>query len=94
MQPIPPRKLNKKKNADVNETKHQDIQQQRQLLPAFAVRNDLLTTIRDNQVTIVIGETGSGKTTQLTQFYMKMGLGLILIRTARRELLRVPSLEE
>ena len=74
-------------NADVNETKHQDIQQQRKLLPAFAVRNDLLTTIRDNQVTIVIGETGSGKTTQLTQFYMKMGLGLILIRTARRELL-------
>lgn len=75
------------KNADVNETKHQDIQQQRKLLPAFAVRNDLLTTIRDNQVTIVIGETGSGKTTQLTQFLYEDGFGANIDKNGEKRII-------
>jgi pre-mRNA-splicing factor ATP-dependent RNA helicase DHX38/PRP16 len=55
------------------------LREQRQYLPAFAVREDLLRVIRDNQVVIVVGQTGSGKTTQLTQFlhedgYAKRGL--------------------
>ncbi|XP_035826324.1 pre-mRNA-splicing factor ATP-dependent RNA helicase PRP16 [Aplysia californica] len=55
------------------------LQQQRQFLPIFAVRNQLLTIIRDNSVIIIVGETGSGKTTQLTQFlhedgYTKTGM--------------------
>ena len=44
------------------------IQQQREYLPVFAVRNQLLQVIRENQVTVIVGETGSGKTTQLTQY--------------------------
>ncbi len=51
------------------------LKQQRQSLPAFAVRQELLNIIRDNQVTIIIGETGSGKTTQLTQFLYEEGYG-------------------
>ncbi|KAK9460683.1 helicase [Lipomyces oligophaga] len=51
------------------------FQEQRQSLPAFAVREQLLSVIRDNQVVIVIGETGSGKTTQLTQFLYEDGYG-------------------
>ncbi|KAK9454281.1 pre-mRNA splicing factor ATP-dependent RNA helicase prp16 [Dipodascopsis uninucleata] len=51
------------------------IKEQRQFLPAFAVRQELLKVIRDNQVIIVIGETGSGKTTQLTQFLFEDGYG-------------------
>ena len=43
------------------------ISQQRQYLPVFAIREELLNVIRDNSITIVVGETGSGKTTQLTQ---------------------------
>jgi len=39
------------------------------------VREELLRVIRDNQVTIVVGETGSGKTTQLTQFLLEDGYG-------------------
>lgn len=55
------------------------IQQQRQYLPIYATRNQLLTIIRDNSVIIIIGETGSGKTTQLTQYlhedgYTKLGM--------------------
>jgi pre-mRNA-splicing factor ATP-dependent RNA helicase DHX38/PRP16 len=55
------------------------LKEQRQFLPAFACREELLKTIREHQVTIVVGETGSGKTTQLAQFlheegYTKFGL--------------------
>lgn len=56
-------------------SKTRTIKQQRQFLPAFAVREDLLKVIRDNQVIIVIGETGSGKTTQLTQYLYEEGYG-------------------
>lgn len=51
------------------------LKEQREFLPAFAVREDLLRVIRDNQVIIVVGETGSGKTTQLTQFLHEDGYG-------------------
>lgn len=50
------------------------IQKQRQSLPAYAVKEDVVSAIRDNQVTIIIGETGSGKTTQLAQFLYEQGL--------------------
>jgi pre-mRNA-splicing factor ATP-dependent RNA helicase DHX38/PRP16 len=51
------------------------LKEQREFLPAFAVREDLLRVIRDNQVVIVVGQTGSGKTTQLTQFLYEDGYG-------------------
>lgn len=54
-------------------SKSKTMREQREYLPAFAVREDLLRVIRDNQVTIVVGETGSGKTTQLTQFLHEDG---------------------
>jgi pre-mRNA-splicing factor ATP-dependent RNA helicase DHX38/PRP16 len=54
-------------------TKSKTLQEQRQALPSFAVREDLMQVIRDNQVIIVVGETGSGKTTQLTQFLYEEG---------------------
>ncbi|CAD6884821.1 unnamed protein product [Tilletia laevis] len=55
------------------------LKEQRQYLPAFACRDDLMRIIRENQVIIVIGETGSGKTTQVAQFlheegYTKFGI--------------------
>ena len=34
---------------------------------AFFIDLQLLSVIRDNSVVIIVGETGSGKTTQLTQ---------------------------
>ncbi|GAB4840590.1 hypothetical protein Ancab_021362 [Ancistrocladus abbreviatus] len=39
-----------------------------QYLPVYSVRDELLQVIRENQVVVVVGETGSGKTTQLTQY--------------------------
>jgi pre-mRNA-splicing factor ATP-dependent RNA helicase DHX38/PRP16 len=60
-------------------SKSKTLKEQREYLPAFAVREELMRVIRDNQVVIVVGQTGSGKTTQLTQFlyedgYAKQGL--------------------
>ncbi|KIE03303.1 pre-mRNA splicing factor ATP-dependent RNA helicase prp16, partial [Metarhizium majus ARSEF 297] len=66
--------INKSKGAS-DFSRSKTLQEQRQYLPAFAVREELLRVIRENQVTIVIGETGSGKTTQLTQFLYEDGYG-------------------
>ncbi|KAH8155347.1 uncharacterized protein LAJ45_00357 [Morchella importuna] len=56
-------------------TKGRTLREQREFLPAFAVREEVLRVIRDNQVVVVVGETGSGKTTQLTQFLYEDGYG-------------------
>jgi pre-mRNA-splicing factor ATP-dependent RNA helicase DHX38/PRP16 len=56
-------------------SRSKSLKEQREYLPAFAVREDLLRVIRDNQVIIVVGQTGSGKTTQLTQFLYEDGYG-------------------
>lgn len=47
--------------------------EQRRFLPVFAVRQELLNVIRENSVVIIVGETGSGKTTQLTQYLLEDG---------------------
>ncbi|CAF4345967.1 unnamed protein product, partial [Rotaria sordida] len=43
------------------------IDEQRKFLPIYAIRDDLLKIIRENNIIICVGETGSGKTTQMTQ---------------------------
>ncbi|KIV92199.1 hypothetical protein PV10_06657 [Exophiala mesophila] len=65
-----------KKNAGSSSfSKSKTLKEQREYLPAFAVREELMRVIRDNQVIIVVGQTGSGKTTQLTQFLYEEGYG-------------------
>ena len=54
-------------------SRNKTISEQREYLPVFSVRKDLLQVIRDNVVTIVVGETGSGKTTQLAQYLHEEG---------------------
>ncbi|CAN0293282.1 unnamed protein product [Hapterophycus canaliculatus] len=43
---------------------------QRQSLPAYMQRDDIVETIRKNQVVVLSGETGCGKTTQVPQFVL------------------------
>jgi pre-mRNA-splicing factor ATP-dependent RNA helicase DHX38/PRP16 len=40
--------------------KKKSLRQQREYLPAFTVRDELLNVIRENNIVIVVGETGSG----------------------------------
>ncbi|GAA0170069.1 RNA helicase [Lithospermum erythrorhizon] len=49
------------------------IQDQRQSLPILKLKKELIQAVHDNQVLVVIGETGSGKTTQVTQYLAEAG---------------------
>lgn len=62
-----------KSDAKSDFSRSKTINEQRRFLPAFAVRQELLNIIRENSVVIIVGETGSGKTTQLTQYLAEDG---------------------
>ncbi|TPX67350.1 hypothetical protein SpCBS45565_g03859 [Spizellomyces sp. 'palustris'] len=49
------------------------LREQREYLPVFSVREELLRVVRENQIIVIVGETGSGKTTQLTQYLHEDG---------------------
>jgi ATP-dependent RNA helicase DHX8/PRP22 len=49
------------------------ILEQRQSLPIYKLKEELRKAVTDNQILIVIGETGSGKTTQITQYLAESG---------------------
>ncbi|KAJ8451447.1 hypothetical protein Cgig2_017838 [Carnegiea gigantea] len=54
------------------------LKEERKTLPIYPYRDELLKAVRDHQVLIIVGETGSGKTTQIPQYlhedgYTKVG---------------------
>ena len=53
-----------------NDNMESPILKQRQRLPAWAKQQELIDAVERNQVLIVAGETGCGKTTQLPQFIL------------------------
>eukprot|EP01033_Poteriospumella_lacustris_P007302 gene7302-5254_t len=63
----------KQSTAQSTFAKTKTIAEQRAFLPVYAVRQQLLQIIRENQITVIVGETGSGKTTQLTQYLHEDG---------------------
>ena len=74
----------KEKTEAVSEfAKRRSLREQRQFLPVYAVRQELLTIIRENNIVVIVGETGSGKTTQLTQYLHEEGFskfGLVFLK--------------
>ncbi|CCW66337.1 unnamed protein product [Phytomonas sp. Hart1] len=50
-----------------NESRYQSLQKQRQSLPAFGLRDNIINILNVNDVVIVCGATGCGKTTQVPQ---------------------------
>jgi ATP-dependent RNA helicase DHX8/PRP22 len=63
------------------------IKQQRESLPVFKFRKQLLDAVAQNQLLIVVGDTGSGKTTQMTQYLAEGGYandGIIACTQPRR----------
>ena len=49
------------------------MREQRESLPIFQFKEELRKQIGSNKITIIVGETGSGKTTQLTQYLVEWG---------------------
>ena len=65
------------------------VQKTRTQLPVYHYRQQLLDAIRKDQILIIVGETGSGKTTQLPQYliedgYTKEGAYQIVVTQPRR----------
>ncbi|KAK6133908.1 hypothetical protein DH2020_032337 [Rehmannia glutinosa] len=68
--------------------RRQKIEQHRKALPIAAVQKRLLEEVSNNDILIIVGETGSGKTTQLPQYLFNGGFcrngGIIGITQPRR----------
>lgn len=57
-------------------------------LPVHACREEIVEAVRNNRVVVIVGETGSGKTTQIPQYLHNAGLagrrGVIAVTQPRR----------
>ncbi|KAG4079462.1 hypothetical protein HA402_005159 [Bradysia odoriphaga] len=65
----------KDKKVEISETerKKMDIEETKKSLPVYPFRDDLIAAIREHQILIIQGETGSGKTTQIPQYLHEAG---------------------
>ncbi|KDP45421.1 hypothetical protein JCGZ_09670 [Jatropha curcas] len=50
-----------------------NVQDDRKALPIYQFREKLLEAIKDHQILVIVGETGSGKTTQIPQYLHEAG---------------------
>lgn len=55
------------------ERKAKTIEEKRKSLPVYQYRDTFLQAVNDYQILIIVGETGSGKTTQLPQYLYEAG---------------------
>jgi pre-mRNA-splicing factor ATP-dependent RNA helicase DHX38/PRP16 len=62
-----------KESEPISAEAYREIQEKRKTLPIYQCRDELLNIIRENNVVVIVGETGSGKTTQLTQYLHENG---------------------
>ncbi|XP_067138666.1 ATP-dependent DNA/RNA helicase DHX36-like [Centruroides vittatus] len=59
-----------KLESKMNDEVYKEMLKFRKKLPAYSMREDILDLIESNQVVVITGETGCGKTTQVTQFIL------------------------
>ncbi|KAK3021017.1 hypothetical protein RJ639_045148, partial [Escallonia herrerae] len=72
------------------ESAFEKLQDDRKTLPVYPYRDALLQAVHDHQVLVIVGETGSGKTTQIPQYlheggYTKRGKINGFVERKRRE---------
>ncbi|EJU01168.1 P-loop containing nucleoside triphosphate hydrolase protein, partial [Dacryopinax primogenitus] len=72
---------------ELKRSKEEDIRSHRMQLPIYDGKGAIVNAVRENDTVVVLGETGSGKTTQLPQYLFDEGLakdGMIAITQPRR----------
>ncbi|KAH6818813.1 RNA helicase family protein [Perilla frutescens var. frutescens] len=57
----------------LSSTMAENTENERKSLPIYAYKEQLIQAVHDHQVLIIVGETGSGKTTQIPQFLEEAG---------------------
>ncbi|KAL1633806.1 DEAH-box ATP-dependent RNA helicase prp22 [Neofusicoccum ribis] len=72
-EPLPEWKKITQGKTETGKRTDMSIKEQRESLPVFKFRNQLLEAVHEHQLMILVGDTGSGKTTQLTQFLAEAG---------------------
>ncbi|KAL9654430.1 hypothetical protein ABK040_010453 [Willaertia magna] len=65
---IPVKNNKKVKTNLINKERYEKIQQERIHLPIYEAKDALIEEIKKNRTLVIVGETGSGKTTQIPQF--------------------------
>ena len=60
---------------DAKKSERERMAASRAALPIFPFRQQLLDAVAAHQVLIIVGETGSGKTTQIPQYLLEAGYG-------------------
>ncbi len=72
--------LDARQSSDINpwtgkaySSRYQSILQTRLKLPVYKFQSKLLEAVAANQIVVIEGETGSGKTTQIPQFLVEVG---------------------
>jgi len=65
--------LKAKTDANSAFSQEKTIRMQREYLPVYTCRDQLMRVIADATVVVIVGETGSGKTTQMTQYLLEEG---------------------
>merc|ERR1719410_473878 len=61
------------RNLPVGMMRTKSLKEQREALPIYKFRDELVKAVDNHQMLIVVGETGSGKTTQMTQYFAEHG---------------------
>ncbi len=62
-----------KQRLSAAEAKAKSVEETRKSLPIYQFRDQIIQAVKDHQVLIIVGETGSGKTTQLPQYLHEAG---------------------
>ncbi|KAG0287617.1 putative ATP-dependent RNA helicase dhr2 [Linnemannia gamsii] len=83
-----PRKLiNKEPTTEAMTLKAKELKKHRISLPIYTARDIIIKEVKENPCVVIVGETGSGKTTQIPQYLLESGLaahGTISVTQPRR----------
>jgi ATP-dependent RNA helicase DHX8/PRP22 len=67
------KRISQGQEKEMGKRTNMSIADQRKSLPVYKFRSQLIKAVQEHQILIVVGETGSGKTTQLTQYLAEAG---------------------